>query len=49
MHLARLEAHVALGAVLDRLPDLALAAPAVPEGQVFRKPPELRVRWRADP
>jgi cytochrome P450 len=49
MHLARLEAHVALGAVLDRLPDLELAAPAVPEGQVFRKPPELRVSWRADP
>jgi cytochrome P450 len=47
MHLARLEAHTAVRAVLTRLPDLALAAPAAPRGLVFRKPPELRVRWTA--
>jgi cytochrome P450 len=45
MHLARLEAHTALAAVLDRLPGLELGAPAAPRGLVFRKPPELRVRW----
>jgi hypothetical protein len=45
MHLARLEAHTAVGAVLDRLPGLRLAAPAAPRGLVFRKPPELRVAW----
>jgi cytochrome P450 len=49
MHLARLEAHTAIGALLDRMPQLALAAPTAPAGQVFRKPPELRVRWRAGP
>jgi cytochrome P450 len=44
MHLARLEAHTAVGAVLD-LPGVRLAAPAAPRGLVFRKPPELRVAW----
>ncbi len=45
MHLARLEAHTALGMLLARLPGLELAQPTAPEGEVFRKPPALRVRW----
>ena len=45
MHLARLEAHAAVGRVLERLPELQLAEPAAPTGLVFRKPPELRVIW----
>ena len=49
MHLARLEAHTAVGALLDRLPGLRLdpEPPAAPRGLVFRKPPELHVRWTA--
>jgi cytochrome P450 len=50
MHLARLEAHTAVARVLERLPGLRLdpasGSPA-PRGLVFRKPPELRVRWDA--
>ncbi|HZR51476.1 MAG TPA: cytochrome P450 [Streptosporangiaceae bacterium] len=44
-HLARLEARVAVATVLDRLPRLRPAGPATPRGLVFRKPPELPVRW----
>jgi len=46
-HLARLEAQVATHAMLERLPRLRLdaAGPSAPAGLVFRKPPELRVRW----
>jgi cytochrome P450 len=46
MHLARLEAHVAIERVLTRFPAAALSDPeaAAPRGLVFRKPPELRVR-----
>ncbi len=48
MHLARLEARVAIAALLERLPRLRLdpehPAPS-PTGLVFRKPPALRVRW----
>ena len=44
-HLARLEARVAVATALARLPRLRLAAPAQARGLVFRKPPELRVRW----
>ena len=44
MHLARLEAHTAVARVLA-LPGLRLAQPTRPRGLVFRKPPELRVRW----
>jgi cytochrome P450 len=48
MHLARLEAHTAVGRVLDRLPGLRLdpeqPQPA-PRGLVFRKPPALDVVW----
>jgi len=45
--LARLEAHAALNALLDLLPELRLDKdhdPA-PRGLIFRKPPELRVLW----
>ena len=46
-HLARLEAQVAVGTLLARLPRLRLdpGYPSTPHGLVFRKPPALRVRW----
>lgn len=46
-HLARLETRAALDGLLDLLPGLRLDAerPAAPRGLVFRKPPELHVRW----
>jgi cytochrome P450 len=44
--LARLEANIALAAILD-LPNLRLAQPVSPRGLVFRKPLELLVRWEA--
>jgi cytochrome P450 len=46
-HLARLEAQVAVETVLARLPRLRLdpGHPSAPRGLVFRKPPDLRVRW----
>jgi cytochrome P450 len=44
MHLARLEAHTAVARLL-RLPDLRLEHPVAPRGLVFRKPPQLQVRW----
>ncbi len=49
-HLARLEAQVAVETVLARLPALRLDArhPSAPRGLVFRKPPDLRVRWDDD-
>ena len=51
MHLARLEAHAAVGRLLERLPGLRLdpAYPSAPAGLVFRKPPELRVLWSTAP
>jgi cytochrome P450 len=47
MHLARLEAHTAVGRLLDRLPRLRLdpAHEAAPRGLVFRKPPALHAAW----
>jgi cytochrome P450 len=48
VHLARLEARIAVAAMLDRLPGLRLDGPATPyqaRGLVFRKPPDLRARW----
>jgi cytochrome P450 len=47
MHLARLEAHTAVGRLLERLPGLRLepGQASAPRGLVFRKPPELRVVW----
>ena len=49
-HLARLEAQVAVGTLLARLPRLRLdpGYPSAPRGLVFRKPPALRVRWDTD-
>jgi cytochrome P450 len=46
-HLARLEAQVAVGTLLARLPRLRLdpGYPSAPRGLVFRKPPALQVRW----
>ena len=45
MHLARLEAHSAVGRLLERLPRLRLdpARSSAPSGLVFRKPIELNV------
>ena len=47
MHLARLEAHTAIGRLLDRLPHLRLDPdlPARVRGLVFRKPLSLHVLW----
>jgi cytochrome P450 len=48
MHLARLEAHTAVGRVLDRLPGLRPdpeQPPPAARGLVFRKPPALDVVW----
>jgi cytochrome P450 len=47
MHLARLEAHTAIGRLLARLPRLRLDPehPSAPRGLVFRKPPTLHVLW----
>jgi cytochrome P450 len=47
MHLARLEAHTAVGRLLERLPGLRLdpSRPAAPSGLVFRKPQALHVVW----
>jgi cytochrome P450 len=46
-HLARLEAHIALATLLDRLPGLRLdpQRPVAAGGLVFRKPSALHVRW----
>jgi cytochrome P450 len=46
-HLARLETLVAVDTLLTRLPRLRLDPryPSAPRGLVFRKPPDLRVRW----
>jgi len=49
MDLARLEARVAVRAVVEGLPGVRLAAPAAARGLVFRKPAELRVRWEVVP
>jgi cytochrome P450 len=47
VHLARLEARTALGALLARLPKLRLDPERMPEvrGLVFRKPPRLDAVW----
>lgn len=51
LHLARLEAHLALQAALQQLPDLQLVPTtaaqqaAKPQGLVFRKPQALQVQW----
>jgi cytochrome P450 len=45
MHLARLEAHTAVGRLLERFPSLRLdpERPSAPSGLVFRKPADLNV------
>ncbi len=43
--LARAEAEIAVNALLDRFPALQLERLVTPDGLVFRKPPELPVRW----
>jgi cytochrome P450 len=47
MHLARLEAHTAVGRLFERFDTVEMLDPAAtePRGIVFRKPPELRVRF----
>ena len=46
MDLARLEARVAVSAVLTHLPGARLAADApAPTGLVFRKPASMVVEW----
>jgi cytochrome P450 len=45
LHLARLEARVALDRLLARLPRLRLTADEPPRGLVFRKPPALHTAW----
>jgi cytochrome P450 len=45
VHLARLEARVAIASLLARLDGLRLAEPAAAEGLVFRKPRALRAVW----
>jgi cytochrome P450 len=46
-HLARLETRAALDAILDRMPGLRLDPDHdhAPRGLIFRKPPQLHVRW----
>jgi len=38
---------LAVRAILDRLPGLELIDPPEPHGFAFRRPPELRLRWRS--
>jgi cytochrome P450 len=47
VHLARLEARVAVGSLLARCPGVRLdpERPAAVRGLIFRKPPELHVVW----
>ncbi len=48
LHLARLQARVAVSSAAAHLPGLHLdptAAPPTPAGLVFRKPPAVEVRW----
>ncbi len=49
VHLARLEARIAVQAMLEQLPGLHLdpRSPSAPSGLVFRKPAHLSVCWNA--
>jgi cytochrome P450 len=51
MHLARIEAQMAVRRLFDRLPGLRLdpGRPSAPRGLVFRKPPTLHVQWAPGP
>lgn len=44
-NLARLQGLIAVGALLERLPELELVAAPEPHGFAFRRPAELHVRW----
>jgi cytochrome P450 len=46
-NMARLQGTIAVGAILDRLDGLELVAAPEPYGFAFRRPYELRLRWRA--
>ena len=46
-HLARLQGAVAVRALLEQLPTLELEYVTPPAGFAFRRPAELRLRWRA--
>jgi cytochrome P450 len=46
-NMARLQGAIAVGAILDRLEGLELVSAPEPHGFAFRRPPELRLRWRA--
>jgi cytochrome P450 len=46
-NMARLQGPIAVQAILRRLPGLELAERPEPHGFAFRRPPELRLRWRA--
>jgi cytochrome P450 len=46
-NMARLQGAIAVGAILDRLDGLELVAAHEPHGFAFRRPPEVRLRWRA--
>ena len=46
-NMARLQGPIAMQAILRRLPGLELAERPEPHGFAFRRPPELRLRWRA--
>ncbi|HEX3947867.1 MAG TPA: cytochrome P450 [Acidimicrobiales bacterium] len=47
MHLARMEARVALNTLLDRLPDLRLGGPARMQGTAFRSPDALPIQFHS--
>jgi cytochrome P450 len=44
-NLARLQGALAVGALLERLPELRLVEAPAPEGFAFRRPERLRVAW----
>lgn len=44
-HLARLESHIAVLIMLEKLADLHISQTSAVAGLVFRKPRELQVRW----
>ena len=45
-NLARLQGTLAVGAILERLPDLELVDASEPNGFAFRRPERLRLRWQ---
>jgi cytochrome P450 len=47
VNMARLQGSIAVATLLERLPQLELAAHLEPHGFAFRKPGELHLRWQA--